>query len=627
MKTKLIFSTVCLVLLSSCAKTDLYDAEEAQNAASQANAEKVFGMKLDPNQDWCTTINGQVTVKADASVKEVRLMVETVEAFEDPEDPSVTTRTAFKTINQTETNGRTSMTLYYDAPEANNGLYVAYLTNDGGYFITKVENGVASMDRAKTRGEGETNSSVLNSGYELPETSVYVKGSAASFASMEQQGWNPDEVLYYLNDYSALIPKTSPADYSADFKEYFKLHIDTYLPNGRENDNSNKVSNTDEYNNGIYLNSVAGEPIILTPVYKYDHATQYGNEIYNSDLYYYYYKESEVKDMNNDEFVTFIKSLPKYKAIPFDKVFGKTEDAEVKRHNSYCLPYFETETSTTVATANTPCKYVWPKDYKIGFMIQCKTTADKKKKQGEIYGDGRLNNDINNWGNFATSKLGNPLKNYPRILWTSFNDKVFMTWESGTDKDFNDVVIQMEGGYVIPNIPDPDLEWFTYCFEDTPTGDYDLNDVVIKATRLNKTTVEYRVVACGAHDEICIWGLDCDGIDGKEVHGLFGQDPSTFINTDGSNFEPVVATKTVDENFSFLNDLTKPWIEDKTTGATISLSGIGQSPHGVLIPTDFKYPKEKTPVYEAYPKFKAWGFEGDENAILWYSEAVKSKVR
>ena len=99
MKTKFIISTVGLVLLSSCAKTDLYDAEEAQNAASQANAEKVFGQKLDPNQDWCTTIKGQVTVLANASVKEVRLMVETVEAFEDPENPSVTTRTALKTIN------------------------------------------------------------------------------------------------------------------------------------------------------------------------------------------------------------------------------------------------------------------------------------------------------------------------------------------------------------------------------------------------------------------------------------------------------------------------------------------------------------------------------------------------
>lgn len=624
MKTKFIISTVGLVLLSSCAKTDLYDAEEAQNAASQANAEKVFGQKLDPNQDWCTTIKGQVTVLANASVKEVRLMVETVEAFEDPENPSVTTRTALKTINQAETKGRTSMTFYYDAPEANNGLYVAYLTNDGGYYITKVENGVASMDRAKTRGEGETNSSVLNSGYELPEANVYVAGSTTSFAGQEPQNWYPGEKFYYLNDYSALNPKTTPADYSIDFKKYFKLHIDTYLPNGRQNDNSYKVKNNDEYNNGIYVNSVEGEPIILTPVYKYDHATEYGNEVFNSDLYYYYYKESEVKG----DFAKFIQSLPKYKAIPFDQVFEENEDAEVKRHQSYCLPFFETESSTTVADANTPFKFKWPKDYKIGFIIQAKTTADQGKKQGEIYGDGRMNNKINSWGNFKSSKLGKPLTDYPRILWITFNNKVFMTWESGTDKDFNDVVIQMEGGYVIPNIPDPDLEWFTYCFEDTQEGDYDMNDVVIKATRLNETTVEYHIVACGAHDEIYIQDLNCGVItDEAEVHGLFGADSKTFINTDGSDYEHVVAYKTVDEDFSFIDAETQPWIKDKTTGAEIHLAGIGQSPHGILIPTDFKYPKEKTPIYEAYPKFVDWGIKGDNNAILWYSEPVVSKVR
>ena len=80
-------------------------------------------------------------------------------------------------------------------------------------------------------------------------------------------------------------------------------------------------------------------------------------------------------------------------------------------------------------------------------------------------------------------------------------------------------------------------------------------------------------------------------------------------------------------DFSFIDAETQPWIKDKTTGAEIHLAGIGQSPHGILIPTDFKYPKEKTPIYEAYPKFVDWGIKGDNNAILWYSEPVVSKVR
>ena len=626
MKTKLIISTVGLVLLSSCAKTDLYDAEEVEKVTSQTNAEKVLGMKIDPNQDWCTTVSGQVTIKADASVTKVELMVDALEYYEDWTNPGVTTRSTLKTINQAELQGETSITLNYDAPEANNGLYVAFITNDGGYHLTKVENGVATLNRAKTRGEGE--SSVLNSGYELPEKTVHVAGSAPSFASMEKQGWNPDEVLYYLNDYSALKPKKTPGDYSTDFKVFFKTYLNNKLPNGRKNDNSYKVQPTIEYNNGVYVSSVEGEPIILTPVYKYDHPTKYGFEVYRSDLYYYYYKDSEVKDMNNDELVAFLKSLPKYKAIPFDQVFGDTEDAQVKRHNSYCLPLFETKTSTTVATADTPCTYVWKKGYKIGFMVQAKTDADDGLKQGEIYGDGRLNNNINNWGNFATSGLGDPKTDYPRQLWFSFNDKVFMSWESGTDKDFNDIVIQMEGGYVIPKNPDPDLQWFTYCFEYHVDGDYDMNDVVIKATRIDETTVEYRIVACGAYDDICIVGLNCGKItDDAEVHELFGvKDHHTFINTDGSNYDFVVGTMKVSKNFSFLSTKQQPYLVDKTNPNTVKLAGLGQGPHGVLIPTDFLYPTEKTHISEAYSDFIGWG-EGDKTKEEWYTKPILNKVR
>ena len=49
--------------------------------------------------------------------------------------------------------------------------------------------------------------------------------------------------------------------------------------------------------------------------------------------------------------------------------------------------------------------YTFPANYKIGFMYRSTTTADNKKKQGEIYLDGRLNTHINGWGNFKTSNL------------------------------------------------------------------------------------------------------------------------------------------------------------------------------------------------------------------------------
>ena len=204
MKTKLLISAAGLLLLASCSKTDLIDNEEAQKHVSQSNAEKVFGVKFSADQDWISTVCGEVTVKVDASVKNVMLMTLTTEAFEDPEDPTVTTRKAFKTINQAEPQGRTDITLTYDAPEANEGLFVAFITNDGDYIVREVENGVASLNNARTRAEGEENDDeweelVIN--YDLPkEGTVQVAGSTTSFAGQEPQNWYPGEQLYYLND-------------------------------------------------------------------------------------------------------------------------------------------------------------------------------------------------------------------------------------------------------------------------------------------------------------------------------------------------------------------------------------------------------------------------------------------
>lgn len=619
MNKTLVISAVGLLLLTSCGKeTDLYEANK--EIIDQANAESVFGVKFSPDQDWCSTVCGQVTVNVDASVKKVRLMVETVESYQDPENPEVTTRTAFKTINQAEPMGRTSITLKYDAPEANNGLFVAFITNDNGYYLSKVENGVASMHNGMTRAGNQ-----LTNGYVLPDSSyVHVAGSTVSYASV--RGWNPDEVLYYLNDYSKLKVTGGSADYDAEFKAYFGTHLSTYLPNGKFKDNTNFVENSTEYNNNLYYTSVKGEPIILTPAYKHDQAKKFGNEVYNSDLYYYYYKPEEV----TGDFVTFIKSLPKYKAIPFNQAFDVSEDSIVKKHGSYALPFFETGSSTVVADANTKCTFKWPGGYKVGFMIQANCTKEGEKKQGEIYGDGRLNNDINKWPNFSSSGF-DELQDFPRMFWMTYNGKVFMSWESGTDRDFNDVIIQVEGGTVIPEEPDPDLEWFTYCFEDTERGDYDMNDLVIKATRIDETTVEYRIVACGAYDDIFARNINSGVItDGAEVHGLFGvTDHHTFINTDGSNYGYVSCRKTVSKTFTFMEQPAEeqPYLYDGTTENEVHLAGAGQNPHGVLIPTDFKYPTEKTCITESYPLFIKWAKDNDKNAVLWYSQPNLSRVR
>lgn len=622
---KLLFSVVCLFAMMSCSKTELYDPDnQFVQEAAKTNAEKVLGFEVSPSQDWCSTVSGQVNITADASVKRVQLLVDVLE-IDDETTPSYVTRNAMKVLNQAETNGQTSLTLYYDAPKDNLGLYVGFVTNDS-YILRKVENGQASIEeKALTRGEK------LTTGYTLPDdvSSFKIAGSTVSWAKQRYQAngsFYDDAPLYYLNDYDGL--NLAPgADYSADFKSFFRKFVLSYLPNGRANDNSSIVLKSGSTNANCYVTTNGEELVILTPMYKCDHPTEYGFEVYRSELYYYY-KDEEV----TGDFKTFVHNLPKYQAIPFNKAFGATEDDVVAKHGSFLLLYFGP--NGTEQIGKSAVSSIFPAGYKIGFMIKANTDADGGKKQGEIYGDGRLNNEINNWkdGNFRSSVNAShqSLKeDGPRLFWISFNNRVFMTWESGTDADFNDVIIEMEGGKVIPDIPEPDLHVFTYCFEDTKTdSDYDMNDVVIKAIRTNETTIEYRLVACGAHDDVYVRGLNIGAIqENAEVHDLFGvSDHMTFINTDGSSYPYVSATRTVSKDFSLLDEAQQPYIYDATTGVEVHLAKTGQNPWAILIPTDFKYPSERISVTKAYPLFNSWG-EGSILSNLWYNSPDKSKVR
>ena len=635
---KLLFSVVCLFAMMSCSKTELYDPDnQFVQEAAKTNAEKVLGFEVSPSQDWCSTVSGQVNITADATVKRVQLLVDVLE-IDDETTPSYVTRNAMKVLNQAETNGQTSLTLYYDAPKDNLGLYVGFITNDS-YILRKVENGQASIEeKALTRGEK------LTTGYTLPDdvtNSFNIAGSTKSWAKQRHEkdgSFYDDAPLYNLNDYDGL--NLAPgADYSADFKSFFRQFVLSYLPNGRANDNSSIVLNSGSTNAKSYITTNGEEPVILTPMYKCDHPTEYGFEVFNSELYYYYYKDEEV----TGDFETFVHNLPKYQAIPFNKAFGATEDDVVAKHGSYLLLYFgkngnygaddESANGTSMPEVGTKAvSSIFPKGYKIGFMIKANTDADGGKKQGEIYGDGRLNNYINNWGNFKSSVNASHQslkKDGPRLFWISFNNRVFMSWESGTDADFNDVIIEMEGGKVIPDIPEPDLHVFTYCFEDTKVdSDYDMNDVVIKAVRTNETTIDYYLVACGAHDDVYVRGLNIGDIkDDAEVHDLFGvSDHMTFINTDGSNYSYVSATRTVSKDFSLLDEAQQPYIYDATTNETVRLAKTGQNPWAILIPTDFKYPSERISVTKAYPLFNSWG-EGSILSNLWYNTPDKSKVR
>ena len=592
-----------LLLMTGCLKHEMPEYDNKQQQI-ESNMLAVFGTKFDTNHDWCVTSSGNIKITGIPSeIDKVQLMV-----FIEEND----TTTSMLVLNEADVNGQSMMSLAYDVPSDNLGMYVSFISGASFKLVPVRSETVDFNDKAMTR-----NTAV---DYNIPTTTPIIdRDVTESYAS--QRGWLPGQVLYQPYDMSTYTMVAQ--DYSDEYKAIFRAVIFSYFKNGRQYNNLPLIKESGIYNDNAYPFTTGKEPIVVSPVYKSDKADKYGNEIWNSDLYYYYYKETDAagKDM-----VQFLDALPKYKAIVFKNHFGEFEDDVISKRNAYCLIYWGDGTPTPGVTTGS---FIFPEGYKIGFMVRAKTefaegNPPKPRKQGELYADGRLNYKINSWENFKSSKLASDA---PRAGWITVNDRMLLCFESGTDSDFNDIIFEVEGGVKpIINIPEFEVNSYTFCFEDTELGDYDMNDVVIKAKRVNETTVEYQVVACGAHDGLIIKNINGNVINSNsEVHSMFGVTTEEFVNTESHNANPVVETITVDKSFSFLDESTQPYIYDMTTETTVKLSKKGEDPHGIMIPYDFKYPKEKVCIRFAYDEFNNWG-ENRITSTYWYKHPVEGLV-
>jgi len=590
MNIKAFCFTLGLLTFVGCNKYNFDAADESHKAKINENVEKVFGVKFDPNHMWCTTTNGQVEISdIPSGVKTIQVLTYVKE--DDGE-------TSLLVLNEADVNGQKSINMVYDTPSDKLGLYVSFVSN-GNFMLKKVEgNSVSLSTNVATR--------AISTPYTLPTDVLKLDGHIASYAS--DRGWNVGERLYSYNSQAMSVP-----DYSDEYKEVFRAIIFSYFKNGRKYNNLPLVKESGYYNGNAYPFTTGKEPIIVSPVYKNDGGYK---EIENSDLYYYYYKESDVQG----DIVEYIKNLPKYKAITLSECISG--DDVIHKGSAYALVYWGDGMPSDDAVGS----YYFPEGYNIGFMVRAMCPLESGKKTGELYGDGRLNNEINSYSkcNFRSSNLGT---DGPRICWMTVNGKMLLCFESGTDADFNDIILEVEGG-VEPIIFIPDLEdnYFTYCFEDTELGDYDMNDVVIKARKINETTVEWKLVACGAYDELKIMNIDGEVINGNtEVHKLFGVDGG-YVNTVAGQNVPIVVDRTnVNKNFSFLDAETQPYIVDITTGNIIHLSRTGEDPHGILIPCNFAYPLEKTCIKDAYSLFNNWGMNPVESTD-WYKHPTIGKT-
>ena len=585
---KLFVITLLTFMLVSCIEKFNYETNNQQQIKN--NVEKVFGVQFPDTQDWCTSVNSSVNVyvNGNKNINKVQVLLSNV----------TDSISMIKLLNQADVKDGENVSFTFDTPLEYTNLYVAFINNENKTFLKKFNLGdkeVYLESSANTRG--------LSQDYNIPITTPIITGTVETFAS--QRNWLPGEVFYTTN-YQTL----SSDDYDEDFKTIFRAILFNYFPNGRTYNNIKKIKDSGYFNESSYPITTGNDPIIVSPVYKNDGGY---HEISEAELYYYYFKG----DLNTQE----IEALPKYKAIDLSEVYTNDNNNNIQKSKSYALAYF----GDNVREINSEGSYYFPEGYKIGFCYKSNTTSDNKKKQGELYGDGRLNYNINNWGNFKTSKLG---PTDPRMGWVEINDKSFLCVESGTDADINDLILEVEGGVEVENIIPIEIEqqFYTFCFEDNYLGDYDMNDVVLKGTRIDNTHVEWTLMACGAQDKLYIYNVDGENIKNTiEVHDIFGK-PGQFINTYKEYETPYVTDIVqVNKDFSFLNKTNQPYIYDYNRDWYVEISRQGEDPHAIMIPYDFRWPLERKCIKDAYLRFNEWGMGLISNTD-WYKYPEEDKV-
>ena len=270
---------------------------------------------------------------------------------------------------------------------------------------------------------------------------------------------------------------------------------------------------------------------------------------------------------------------------------------------------------------------VIPKGYRVGFMIRKMKGSQSEQDNliaaatynGCCYGDKRLNQEINQFpGHFGdvVSKYSMTLDD-PRMAMFQVNGNTYLTIEDGSDCNFSDMIIQVSGGVArLGYIPDVFGQVYTFCFEDRDEGDYDLNDIVIKAVRMDATHVKYSIEACGGTDKVYLRNIGGKLLnEDTELHALFNA--TGVVNVGSSHVDAKTEIIEVDPSFSFADKKDIFYIYNATTGKEIHIAEMGEDPHAIMIPGDFRYPLEGTCIKDAYPAFINWSKDRTSD-IDWY---------
>lgn len=187
----------------------------------------------------------------------------------------------------------------------------------------------------------------------------------------------------------------------------------------------------------------------------------------------------------------------------------------------------------------------------------------------------------------------------------------------------------------VPNkTPNPRPAVWSYAFEDTPLGDYDMNDVVIKVSyhydeatqKADESKLDVTLCCTGATLGLKVYLNKTALFGGEEVHKALGRTVPELVNT-GAGPDADSYTVTIDTPANFEFGTADFWIESPRVPGGVHIAKKGQDPHGIVIPADWAWPTEYTCIKDAYPSFIEFAKDAstkDETILNWYKQTPVS---
>ncbi len=257
--------------------------------------------------------------------------------------------------------------------------------------------------------------------------------------------------------------------------------------------------------------------------------------------------------------------------------------------------------------------------------------------------------------NMKISKEGKDCLNLPKFAaavrggYLPVNGSALKTWVKFKESDgyYSDWIVtitkakRLEGEtetHSDPPVVEPTPQIYTYAFEDTYMGDYDLNDVVLQVWKESDTKLMIRLCATGASKSLYVYYGDEELFSGTEVHDLLGGSRGKFINTGASGAGDKFQTRDYFETFmtgNFTNfDFSTAGFNirwgNKTEAESIWLttrseSPIGEAPYAVCIPKAWSWPLEWVKVSDAYSGFSSYAAHPSPEDD-WYQRSTAGKT-